>query len=65
MFRSMFVGILVFFAWWVVLFTGKYPASFHNWVVGQIRWGYRLSLYMNFMTDKYPAFTGDELPEEA
>lgn len=64
-FRAMFVGILVFFAWWVVLFTGKYPASFHNWVVGQIRWGYRLSLYMNFMTDKYPAFTGDELPEEA
>lgn len=65
MFRAMFVGILVFFAWWVVLFTGKYPASFHNWVVGQIRWSYRISLYMGFMTDKYPAFTGDELPEEA
>jgi hypothetical protein len=65
MFRAMFVGILVFFAWWVVLFTGKYPASFHNWVVGQIRWSYRVSLYMSFMTDKYPAFTGDELPEEA
>lgn len=65
MFRGIFVGILVFLAWWIVLFTGNYPASFHNWVVGQIRWGARISLYMGFMTDKYPAFTGDELPEEA
>lgn len=65
MFRSIWVGILVFLAWWIVLFTGNYPASFHNWVVGQLRWGIRLSLYMGYMTDKYPAFTGDELPEEA
>jgi hypothetical protein len=65
MFRGIFVNILVFFAWFIVLFTGKYPPSFHNWVVGQIRWNYRVSLYMNYMTDTYPAFTGDELPEEA
>jgi len=63
-FRAIFVNILVFIAWWIVLFTGKYPDSFHGWVVGQIRWGMRISLYMSFMTDKYPAFTGDELPEE-
>lgn len=63
-FRTIFVGILVFLAWWIVLFTGKYPESFHNWVVGQIRWGTRISLYMGYMSDKYPAFTGDELPEE-
>jgi hypothetical protein len=65
MFRGIFVNILVFFAWFIVLFTGKYPPSFHNWVVGQIRWNYRVSLYMGYMTDTYPAFTGDELPEEA
>jgi hypothetical protein len=63
-FRSIFVNILVFIAWWIVLFTGKYPESFHGWVVGQLRWSTRVSLYMSFMTDKYPAFTGDELPEE-
>jgi len=63
-FRSIFVMILVFLAWWIVLFTGKYPVSFHNWVTGQLRWSTRLSLYMSFMTDKYPAFTGDELPDE-
>ena len=63
-FRSIFVGILIFLAWWVVLFTGKYPAGWHNWVVGQIRWQMRVTLYMYYMTDKYPAFTGDELAEE-
>lgn len=64
-FRSFFVGILVFLAWWVVLFTASYPQSFHEWVVGQIRWQMRINLYMGFMTDTYPAFTGDELPDEA
>ena len=64
-FRGIFVGILVFISWWIVLFTGKYPAEFHGWIVGQIRWTTRINLYMKFMTDKYPAFTGDELPEEA
>jgi len=63
-FRALFVGILVFLAWWVVLFTGKYPKEMHEWAVGQVRWQMRISLYMYFMTDQYPAFTGDELPEE-
>jgi len=63
-FRSMFVSILVFLAWWVVLFTGEFPKSFHEWIVGQIRWEQRLNLYMSYMTDTYPPFTGDELPDE-
>jgi hypothetical protein len=63
-FRGIFIGLLVFISWWVVLFTGKFPKEFHEWIVGQIRWNTRLSLYMQFMTDKYPPFTGDELPEE-
>jgi hypothetical protein len=63
-FRAIFVGILVFVAWWIVLFTGKYPADMHNWVVGQVRWMTRINLYMMYMTDKYPPFTGEELPEE-
>lgn len=63
-FRGIFVMFLVFISWWIVLFTAKYPAEFHNWIVGQLRWNTRISLYMSFMTDKYPAFTGDELPEE-
>jgi len=63
-FRAIWVTVLQFLAWWIVLFTGTYPESFHNWVVGQIRWITRVSLYMSYLTDKYPAFTGNELPEE-
>lgn len=64
MFRAWFVGILVFLAWWIVLFTGKYPEFAYEWVVGQLRWQYRVSLYLMYMTDTYPPFTGDELPDE-
>jgi len=63
-FRGIYVSILVLIAWFVVLFTGKYPKAFHDWVVGQLRWAIRVVLYMNYMTDIYPPFTGDELAEE-
>ncbi len=64
LFRAFFVGILQFLAWWVVLFTARYPEGFHGWSVGLIRWQTRVSLYLLFMTDEYPPFTGDELPGE-
>jgi hypothetical protein len=64
MFRSFFVGILQFLAWWIVLFTATYPENLHEWSVGLLRWQTRVSLYLLFMTDTYPPFTGDELPEE-
>ena len=63
-FRSIYVGILIFIAWWIVLFTGRYPLSFHEWVVGQLRWTNRVSIYMQFMTDTYPPFTGEVLSDE-
>ena len=65
MFRAWFVGILTFLAWWVVLFTAKYPDFMFDWVTGQIRWQLRVSIYMMYMTDTYPPFTGDELAHEA
>lgn len=64
-FRALWVFILMFAAWWVVLFTAAYPKNYHQWVVGQIRWQIRVNLYLMFMTDAYPAFTGDEVKEEA
>jgi hypothetical protein len=64
-FRAMFTGILQFLAWWIVLFTAAYPRNLHEWSVGLLRWQLRVSLYLMFMTDTYPPFTGDELPGEA
>jgi hypothetical protein len=58
---SLFV---MFVAWWAVLFTGKYPAGMHAFNVGTHRWGMRVNAYLLFLTDKYPPFTGKELPED-
>lgn len=57
-----FIGsmFLNFLGWWSVLFTGKYPASWHAFNVGTLRWMTRVNLYMSYMTDTYPPFSGKE-----
>ncbi len=57
-FYGIAAGFVQFFAFWAVLFTGKYPESLHNFVTGLYRWTTRLNIYMGFMSDKYPPFTG-------
>jgi hypothetical protein len=59
-FRAIGTSFVMFLAWWVVLFTGNYPVGWHPFVVGLLRWGLRINLYMAFMTDQYPPFTGKE-----
>jgi hypothetical protein len=56
--RGIAAFVVVFIAWWAVLFTGKYPERWHAFVVGTYRWNTRLSLYMSYMTDEYPKFSG-------
>jgi hypothetical protein len=56
-FLSFAASVLMFLAWWVVLFTAKYPAGFHSFMVGYIRWIVRIQMYMGFMTDTYPPFS--------
>ena len=51
---GMFVWIGAFFA---VLFTGRYPESMRDYLVGVTRYGYRLQAYVTFLTDRYPPFT--------
>ncbi|NEQ52305.1 MAG: DUF4389 domain-containing protein [Leptolyngbya sp. SIO3F4] len=64
MFRLIANAVLRIAAFWVVLFTGAYPESWHNFNVGTLRWVNRVNLYLLFMTDQYPPFTGMRLPEE-
>lgn len=59
-FRFLWTLILMFLAWWAVLFTGNYPQSWHEFNVGTIRWITRVNLYLSFMTDDYPPFSGKE-----
>lgn len=60
-FRILYGVVLSFIAWLSVLFLGKFPKNFHNFLVGNIRWQYRVALYLCYMTDEYPPFTGKEL----
>jgi hypothetical protein len=61
-FRFLITVILMIAAWFVVLFTGKYPEGMHEFNVGTLRWAFRVNLYMSLMTDRYPPFTGQ--PDE-
>ena len=59
-FRLIGAGCVMFVAWWIVLFTGSYPANMHGFVLGTLRWMIRFQLYSSFMTDDYPPFSGKE-----
>ncbi len=63
--RMIATFFLIFLAWWAVLFTGKYPATWHKFIVGTFRWSTRVSLYMMFMLDTYPPFNGKSEELEA
>jgi hypothetical protein len=58
-----FIGIaaavVLFLSWWAILFIGRYPRSFFDFVVWFFRWGTRVTAYSYYMTDKYPPFSGE------
>jgi hypothetical protein len=51
-------GVIVsVIGWFAVLFTGRYPRSFHEFVVGVLRWSLRVEAYaFVLVTDRYPPF---------
>jgi len=57
-FRILWGMILNFLGFWSVLFTGNYPLNWHEFQVGTLRWATRVNLYMGYMTDEYPPFSG-------
>ena len=54
------VSILAIIAAIVLLFTGKYPASIFDLVMGMNRWSIRVAAYASLMTDRYPPFRFEE-----
>jgi hypothetical protein len=57
---GMAVSIVTFIAFWIILFTGKYPRGLFDFVVGYLRWSMRLTAYLSLMRDEYPPFTIEE-----
>jgi hypothetical protein len=49
---------LAFVAFWAVLITARYPDFVHEFNTGTLRWAARVNLYMSYMTDRYPPFSG-------
>jgi len=50
--------IVVILAWFAILFTGRYPKSFFDFIVGIARWWLRVAAYaVLLVTDRYPPFS--------
>jgi hypothetical protein len=61
-FVLLFLGIgaivAVILAWFAILFTGSYPRSLFDFVVGVLRWSNRVNGYaFVLVTDQYPPFS--------
>jgi hypothetical protein len=60
-FVLLFVGIGAFFvaifAFFAVLFTGRWPRGAFDYMVGTFRWVYRVTAYFHLMVDAYPPFS--------
>lgn len=51
---------LTFFAWWAIMFTGRYPRNMYGLGVGIARATARLAAYLYLFVDDYPPFSVSE-----
>ena len=55
--------VVAFLGWWGALFTGGLPEFAVNYLSGFMRWVLRYQAYLYLLTDVYPPFTLDDVPE--
>ncbi len=50
-------GVMTFLAWFIILFSGRYPKGLFDFVVGVYRWQANISAYVFLLRDEYPPFS--------
>jgi hypothetical protein len=52
-------GVVWIIAWFAILFTAKYPKGLFDFMLGVLRWSWRVGFYSydSMGTDKYPPFS--------
>ena len=60
MFISIAACVILFLSWWAILFIGRYPRVFFDFITWWFRWSIRVTGYVYLVTDKYPPFSGRE-----
>ncbi len=48
--------VVVFFAWFVLVFAGRYPEGMYNFVGGVLRYSIRVNAFAMLQTDERPSF---------
>jgi hypothetical protein len=51
--------LVIFIAWFVLLFTGSWPRGMYDFVAGFLRYATAVHGYLYLLTDEYPPFGGD------
>lgn len=49
-------SVVVLFAWFAILFIGRYPEGMYNFVGGVLRFTQRVNGFMYLQTDEWPSF---------
>ena len=52
--------VVLFIAFWAILFTGKFPRGMFDFVVKYFRWSMNVNAYLSLMRDEYPPFSGEQ-----
>jgi|YNPNPStandDraft_1061719.scaffolds.fasta_scaffold100299_2 hypothetical protein len=56
------LALVLFIAWWAILFTGKWPEGMFRFVVKVMRYAQWVQGYILMLTDRYPPFFGAAEP---